>query len=319
MTYKETNEFLESFKSDLYNKLQIGSNKQTISSIYEFLDKLGISKDNIEKLIKNIAYLNQNHINLPLYLELLSKSLGYITEYALKDIINVTKEIHDIYYHHSPKITLEDYLHDFSGARLKKIFLNRNNKYINKNFEAPEMIDYVSDLKLAAAIALDSKNYKFFINYIDNFEDYKASYSPILMFKQYFKVRKHLKDKTLIFWDILFGNEYIVALNKNNIDIKDICQKNVFNKTTKSKQTESQELVQLDLFTYQDETMEESTIPNEIKSIQICTIYNATYLPNFTKEQDIVSYYKNVLNSKEMIVLPKLKKESNAQYIYETK
>lgn len=319
MTYQESNEFLESFESDSYNKNQIGSNKQTISSIYEFLNKLGISTDNIEQLIKNIAYLNHNNINIPLYLELLSKSLGFITDYDLKDIITVTKEIHDIYYRHSPKISLEEYLHDLSDVRLKKIFLSRNKKYINKNFNTPEMIDYVSDLKLAAAIALDSKNYKYFINYIDNFEDYKASYSPILMFKQYFKVRKHLKNKTLIFWDILFGNEYMVALNKNNIDIKDIYQKNVFNKTIKSKEKASQELVQLDLFTYQDEIIEESTIPDEIKAIQICTIYNDTYLPNFKKEQDFLGYYKNILNDKDMIVLPKLKKDSNAQYIYEIK
>lgn len=313
------NEFLESYKSESYNKNQIGNNIVIINSIYEFLNKIGISGYNVEQLIRNIAYLNQNSINIPLYLELLSKSLGYLTDYELKDIISVTKEIHDIYYRHSTQISLEEYLHDLNDVRLKKLFLNRNNKYLNKNFSAPEIVDYVTDLKLAAAIALDSKNYKYFINYIDNFEAYKASYSPILMFKQYTKVRKHLKNTTLIFWDILFGNEYIVALNKNNIDIKDIYQKNVFNKSPKPKTKETENLVQLDLFTYQDEVEEKLTIPSEIKSIQICTIYNATYLPNFNKEQDILGYYKNILNSKEMIVLPKLKKESNHQYVYETK
>ena len=45
MTYKEINEFLMSFNTTSYNRSQIGNNKQIIISIYEFLNKLNLSKE----------------------------------------------------------------------------------------------------------------------------------------------------------------------------------------------------------------------------------------------------------------------------------
>ena len=59
MTYKEINEFLTSFNTTSYNTSQIGNNKQTIISIYEFLKKLNLSKENILIIIENIAYFNK--------------------------------------------------------------------------------------------------------------------------------------------------------------------------------------------------------------------------------------------------------------------
>ena len=98
MTYKEINEFLMSFNTTSYNRSQIGNSKQIIISVYEFLNKLNLSKKNIDIIITNIAYLNKDEINIALYLELLSKSIGFATSYDLREVIKVVKEIHDIYF-----------------------------------------------------------------------------------------------------------------------------------------------------------------------------------------------------------------------------
>ena len=54
MTYKEINIFLSSFNTQSYNKMQIGSDKSTIISIYEFLQRLNLSDDKINELILHI-------------------------------------------------------------------------------------------------------------------------------------------------------------------------------------------------------------------------------------------------------------------------
>lgn len=314
MTYKEINEFLTSFKPDSYNRSQIGNNKQLIISIYEYLYKLNISKENINILINNIAYLNKDNLNIPLFLELLSKSLGFITSYELKDVIDVVKEIHDLYFKNAARISLEEYLHDTNDNRVRKLFLNRNNKYLVKNFDTPSILNYICDLKLASAIILEQKSYKEFITYIDNFEKFQDSYSPLIIFKTYNKVRKHLKEKTLLFWDIFFANEYVVAFNKHSIEITDIYKQNVYNKkeqTTKS----INEPVQLDLFSMEEQ--EALDIKEDIKIFQLCTVYNSRKLPNFDKEKDLLMYYKKLLNNKELIALPKLKNQTKSSFLYD--
>lgn len=316
MTHIEINEFLASFNNSLYNRSQIGNSKQTMMSVYEYLFKLNINKEDIDIIISNIAYLNKDKINIPLYLELLSKSYGFISTYSLKDIIKVIKEIHDIYYKSSSNILLEEYLHDTNEIRIKKLFLNRNNKYLIKNFETPESLDYISDLKLASAIALSSKEYNEFINYIDNFEKYQDSYSPLIIFKTYSKVRKNLKENSLVFWDILFGNEYVVALTKHNIEVKDIYKKNIYSNYKRPKSNNKQIPIQLDLFSYLSEEEPKKDI-SSLNNFQICTIYNSNELPEFNKEKDLLMYYKNLLDNKDIIILPKLKNQSKATYIYE--
>ena len=228
MTYKEISKFLSSFNTNSYNRSQVGNKKQTIINIYELLKKLNINSKNIEILIRNIAYLNYEEINIPLYIELLSKSYGFINIYELKDVIKVVKEVHNLYFKSSPNIPLEEYLHDTPETRIKKIFLNRNNKYIMKNFTSPEYLNYISDLKLASAIELNQKEYKEFISYINEYEKYQNTYSPLSIFKTYRRLRKHLKDNSQLFWDIFFGNEYIVGLIKYNIKIEYIYKKNIY-------------------------------------------------------------------------------------------
>ena len=167
MTYQEISEFLTSFNINSYNRAQIGNSKQLIITIYEFLNKLNINKDNINTIISNIAYLNKDKTNIALYLELLSKSLGFAHNYDLKDVLSSVKEIHDIYYKSSALVPLEEYIHDTTDERIKKLFLNRNSKYLMKNFESNEALSAISDLKFASAIALDQKEYKEFLIYID--------------------------------------------------------------------------------------------------------------------------------------------------------
>ncbi len=316
MTYKEINEFLASFKSDSYNRKQIGNNKQLIISVYEYLNKLGLSKETTEIIISNIAYLNKDSINISLYLELLSKTLGFLKTYELKDIINIVREIHDIYNKSSANIPLEEYLHDTQDTRIRKLFLNRNNKYILKNFNTSSSINYVCDLKLAAAISLSKKDYNEFITYIDEYEKFQDSYSPLINFKTYNKIREHLKDNTLLFWDTLFGNEYVVALTKNNIELKEIYKANIYSQYS-CKEAEREQSIQLDLFSYQETEEKIDLISEDIKAFQLCTIYNSTNLPEFNEEKDLLFYYKGLLNKKDAITLPKLKTQKSNAFLYD--
>lgn len=316
MTYQEINEFLTSFNINSYNRTQIGNNKQLIITIYEFLSKLNINKSNIDTIISNIAYLNKDNTNIALYLELLSKSLGFAHNYDLKEVLKEVKKIHDIYYKSSALIPLEEYIHDTTDERIRKLFLNRNNKYLIKDFESPEVLSAIGDLKFASAIALDSKDYKEFLSYIDEFEKFQDYYSPLLIFKTYNKVRKNLKNDKRLFWDILFGNEYVVALTKHNMPTKDIFKKNLYS-NYKNKSSHKQIAIQLDLFSYLEEDEEDSSyITEDISTFQLCTIYNSNKLPDFEEEKDLLLYYKNLIKGKETIILPKLKSNKISSYQY---
>lgn len=316
MTYKEISEFLSSFNTNSYNRSQIGNKKQVIISTYEFLKKLNMPNQDIETLIRNIAYLNAEEINLPLYLELLSKSYSFSMTYELKEVIKVVRQVHDLYYKNAAHISLEEYVHDTQEARVRKLFLNRNNKYIIKNFTSPETLTYISNLKLAAAMELNQKDYNEFMNYIDNYEKYQDTYSPLIIFKTYNRVRKHLKENTKLFWDIFFGNEYVVALNKHSMKTDEIYKKNIYSNYKQPKQRKEKEPLQLDLFTYQEVTEEpEIREMADIKCFQFCTIYNSNDLPDFHQEKDLLMYYKNLLDTKEKIELPRLKGK-NVNYIY---
>ena len=101
MSYQEISEFLTSFNINSYNRTQIGNSKQYIITIYEYLKKLNINATNINLIMSNIAYLNKETTNIALYLELLSKSLGFAHNYDLKEVLKTVKEIHDIYYKNS--------------------------------------------------------------------------------------------------------------------------------------------------------------------------------------------------------------------------
>ncbi len=314
MTYESINKFLSHFNTNSYNRSQIGNDKHIIITIYEYLIKLNVSKETAEILISNIAYLKKENLNISLYLEILSKSLGYLNEYDLKDIIKVTKNIHDIYYKNAPKYELDDYIHDTSDVRLTKLFLNRNNKYLEKVFEDHDVLEYLSNLKLIAAIALDKNDYKEFIGYLESFKIYKDQYSPLIVIKTYEKMRKSLRGINRLFWDIYFGNEYLVALNKNSIPVEDIYNKNIFKYDNRNKKKLAMP-VQLDLFSYQED--QEPVVNENINYLQVCSIYNMSELPEFEEEKDLLMYYKNLLKDKEIIILPKLKSSTKQTYIYE--
>ena len=313
MTYQEINEFLSHFNTNSYNRSQIGNDKHIIITIYEYLIKLNISKETAEILISNIAYLRKDNLNISLYLELLSKSLGYLSEYDLKDIIKVTKDLHDIYYKNASKYDLDDYIHDTSDVRLSRLFLNRNSKYIEKVFENNDVADYLCSLKLIAAMDLDKNDYKEFIGYLEDFKQYKDQYSPLLVIKTYEKLRESLKAINRLFWDIYFANEYLVALNKNNIPVEDIYNKNIFKYDSKNRKQLAIP-VQLDLFSLEEPKPE---IHEDVNCLQVCSIYNSSELPEFEEEKDLLMYYRNLLEDKEVIILPKLKNNTRQTYIYE--
>ena len=316
MSYQEISEFLTSFNTNSYNRTQIGNSKQLIITIYEFLNKLNINKTNIDTIISNIAYLNKDTTNIALYLELLSKSLGFAHNYDLKEVLKTVKVVHDIYYKSSVLIPLEEYIHDTTDERTRKLFLNRNNKYLMKNFESSEALNAIGDLKFASAIALDSKEYKEFLSYIDEFEKFQDFYSPLLVFKTYNKVRKELKSDKRLFWDILFGNEYIVALTKHSMPTKDIFKKNLYS-NYKNKSSSKQISIQLDLFSCLEDLEDDSIyITEDINTFQLCTIYNSNDLPDYDEERDLLLYYKRLIKGREIISLPKLKTNKVSSYQY---
>ena len=105
-TYEEINRFLSQFKTDSYNREQIGNNKQLIIKVFEYITKFNVYKKQAETIINNIAYLKKDRVNIPIYLELLIKSIGYLDTYKLKDVIMVVKQIHDIYIENANKIDL---------------------------------------------------------------------------------------------------------------------------------------------------------------------------------------------------------------------
>lgn len=305
-----TEKFLIKFNISSYNRTQIGNDKSIIIKIYEFLKGLKISQNDTEEIIEHLAYLPKEEINIPLFLDLISKSLGFQEEYELAQIILTVKEIHDIYNENSNKVPLETYLKEDSEGRVKKIFLNSNNKYILKSFKEQYALNYVTELKFAAAMALNQKEYQDFSNYVDNYDKFQETYSPLLMLKSYLKVRTYLKGTTKLFWDILFGNEYIVSLNKHSISTNQIYNNNIYNSndTLTPRNT-----VQLDLFTYQD--YKEIIHTKDIDTFQLCTIYNSKKYPDFEKEKDFIMYYRNLADTKDLMELPKLKQSTN-NYLY---
>lgn len=317
MNTEEINIFLASFNTNSYNRSQIGNSKQLITTITEYLDKLNISKENIELLLSHIAYLNKDRINIPLFLELLNKSYSFINMYSLNDVVKTVLEVHNVYYKNSSEITLEKYIHDTTEERTRNLFLNRNTNYIEKDFTSEEVSEYVCDLKLASAIKLEAKEYKEFIGYINEFSKYQKFYSPLINFQTYCKIRESLKGKSQLFWDIYFGNEYVISLSKNNIDIKNIYKENVYGESNiEFKKSSNYE--QLDLFSYQ-EVEDRIAVENEqdIKSFQICTVYNCGPLPAFTKEKEMLNYFQDMIDNNLPIVLPKLKTNENSNYLYE--
>ena len=166
----------------------------------------------------------------------------------------------------------------------------------------------------AAAIALDKNDYKEFIGYLESFKIYKDQYSPLIVIKTYEKMRKSLRGINRLFWDIYFGNEYLVALNKNSIPVEDIYNKNIFKYDNRNKKKLAMP-VQLDLFSYQED--QEPVVNENINYLQVCSIYNMSELPEFEEEKDLLMYYKNLLKDKEIIILPKLKSSTKQTYIYE--
>lgn len=313
MKYGNNVTFLEHFNHDSYNKGQIGSDKKIITVVNDYLCKLNISNEDIKEIISDLAYQTKGTINIPLYLELISKSFGFVDEYELENVLTVVKEIHDVYNDNCVGVSLEEFIHDTEETQLRKLFLGKNNKYILKSFKKDVAIKYIADLKFSAAIVLEQKEYQEFLAYIDDYDNYQETYSPLILFKTYMKVRKSLRDNSKLFWDILFGNEYIVSLNKNNITIRQIFKENLYFTDPK----ESLNNKQLNLFTYEEPVIKKEH-SKEVKSFQLSTIYNSKDLPTFDQEKEFIMYFRTLGENKDMIVLPKLR-NNKISYTYNVK
>lgn len=293
--------YLSSFKYNSYNRSQIGNNKTIITQIYKYLSKINFHKEDIEESINSIAYLNKKDINLPLYLELLSKSIGFITNYNIEEILKVIKEVHDVYFKRIKYLSLEEYIFDTEKNRTKQVFQNYN-KYIGKNFNSNEAQYYLNNLKFACAVYLSDTEYKELINFI---EDDNSTHSPLIIITNYNKIRNNLENLSKLFWDLIFACEYVNSLYKHNISLKDVFKNNLF---SKEKRKEEQVSIQLDLFSYQD--FKEEKDYQDIKVFQYCTLYNLDSLPSYRNEKTILLFYNSLITGKDMIILPKLKKVS---------
>ncbi len=309
MTHKEINMFLSSFNTQSYNKEQIGNDKAIIINIYEFLKRLNLTEDKITELILHIAYYNKREVKLPVFLEILSKSLSYDTVYDLKDILDISYRVHNLY--EDNLVDLTDYVHETNDYRLRDLFLYHN-KYVIKRFYEEETLRYIDELKLAAAIELDKNEYKDFTDVVNNIE--KKTYSPITNLNTYLRIRSNITGLAKLFWDIFFGNEYLVALVKNNLNVAEIYEKNFT--TTVEKPKKVQEPVQLNIFTYED--VEEKQTFENVNAYQISYIFESDKLPQLELEKDIIDYYKSLLENKQSIVLPKLNDKKYTSYVYET-
>ena len=303
MSYQEIGDFLSHFNSTSYNRSQIGNDKTTIAKIYDFLKRLNLTKSDIEQLINNISYLRKEELNLPLFLELLSRTIGYIEEYKLSTIIKITKQIHDIYCYEVPNISIDEYIHLIETDRIKKLFLTKIIK--EKQFN----IDYISDIKFASAVVLDQKEYQEFISFLE--DPFNTILSP---FTLYIKLRKKLDKEAKLYWDIYFGNEYLILLNKANIPYEDIFQKNL----NIRKRKQRIEPIQLDLFTYEETSKEELELDN-YTIFQFSSMYESKDIPDLESEKDLLEYYNNLIEGKKYVVLPKYKGSSNNKYIFNTK
>lgn len=316
MSYSEINDFCKSFNKDSYNRYQIGSNKQQIILTLEFLNKIGLSKNRIDKIINFIAFYQQDTLNLPLFLELLSESICFLTEVDMDEILKIVKSVHALYKTPELNITLEEYIHAQKRNRIKKIFAY---KYQNRNMHDETVFKYLNDLRLSAAVALNRKEYNEFMNCVENLFQSQITYSPLTSMKIYGKLRGSIKGLSKLFWDLVIGQEYIVMLCKCNIDLHSIYQENIYSLKTNNKNKGKQ--IQLDLFTYQDEMKEEALNADlqNIKVFQISTLYNSKEVPFFTHEKELFTYYERLLKMKnDLIVLPKLKSEIKPRYKYET-
>lgn len=299
MSIQGVGEFLSHFNCNSYNRTQIGNDKQLVIRIYEYLDKIKLSDEDKELVISNISYL-KNDIDIPLFLEILSKSLGYTEEYSLSKVIKVCKEVHNTYIDCINEISMEDYIHLTNDSRLKKIFIPNRNKLYNEQ--------YLNDLRFASAIKLNNKEYTEFLSLLE------SNSKTLLVFNKYLILRNTLNEEVRLYWDIIFGLEYILVLNKINIPYEDIFKKS--NKVTISKPKELENPIQLDIFNYEEPT---SIALANISIFQIDIIYKTDNIPDIDKETELLDYYNNIVKRNKYITLPKLRGKQSNKYIFVNK
>lgn len=280
MSRRKSKTFINCYNHETYNHQQIGNNEKTIRKVYDYLKSLNLLEDDIDTILYDLSYTLSSSINLPLFLNLMTKSIDYKQEYTIDNILIIVRQIHDIYNGYQISINLEEYLNSNEDTNNKNMYLSSDNKYILRNFKNNFPVNYIVELKYAAAMKLSDKDYLDYVSYLDDYQTLQETYSPLLLFKSYTTIREDLQGNAKLFWDLLLGNEYIISLYRNNILINQMFKENTLSKE------------------------------REIKTFQISSIYANKNLPIFNSDQEFLMYYRHYANTSENeIILPKLKEQ----------
>lgn len=257
-----------------YNKSQIGSNEDKILRIKRYLKKIKVSYISREKIISFISYQKQDTFIIAAYLDLLSRSLTYFDSIDTMSLLEIIKDVHDVY-QNLVDINLNEFYYLKSDEIIEKLYIDKN---VTKSFATTNHLNYLNELRFIAAIHLNNKEYRNLFNSLTNSN---IAYSAHYQFELYKKLRTSLSLKTKLFFDIYFANEYLIELHKVKITMNKInYKKNIqhYNKNVNYKNyylskisyeiANVKPLIQLSLF-------------NEEKENKVTNYYNA-YICNFT-------------------------------------
>ena len=293
----KTYEFLNNFDFNKYSVDLLGSDKKSITKVFEYLVKQDMDKPLIKAIINHIATYSRDNINIPLFLCLLSVSLGYMPEYNLDLVLSTVKNVHDIYCNSAPKIDFDEFAHLKEDEMLWRVFVI-NGKVIPRLFNDTDF-NYINDLKFSCAVNLQNNEYQAFVNNI-----YENDNDQLVMFNIYKGLRMNISKVNRIYWDIIFGINYLLTLDKYDVDVNKI-----YSGTSKARLENERDYIQLDIFNYKDFDKTD----NKYKVFQINNCYNNLDIPKLD-ENKLISFYRSLVENKDFVFLPKYKEHNNYNY-----
>lgn len=205
------------FKNKYRDKVN-EDDENTLFDISQFLKSLNISKKS-QKQIKNfILYHLNDDIDIAIFFNIFSRTINLLKHLSLLELLNIIKDVQAIYIK-KEKISLSQ-LTSLNENKITNLLYYDKGLEIKKSLNMLNNNKYLSELRFAAALVLNQKEYTSFINplkmpVIKDFNAYN-------LFNTYSKLRYNLSKESLVFWDIFFANEYLIELNKLNINIKNI-------------------------------------------------------------------------------------------------
>lgn len=193
-------------------------NEDLLFNISKFLKSLNISKKSQREIRNFILYHLNDNLDVSIFFNIFSRTINLLKYISLLDLLNIVKDLHDIYLRNN-KLEFSKYTTLSELNAINSLYFE-NYKDISKSLNTLNHQRYLNDLRFAAAIILNQKEYKTFIDTLKMpiIKDFNA-YN---LFHTYHKLRFNLPKDSLIFWDIFFANEYLIELCKLNINVKDI-------------------------------------------------------------------------------------------------